>query len=93
MRGDAAAGEASGVSSVSMNGVQPADGGNVANGYAVNAGGTDGFLTSNQVTAGGKELGSVETFDQRYREEVLGRGSVVRWVPCVGAWARKCAAA
>jgi hypothetical protein len=65
VRGDVAVGEASGVSSVSMNGVQPADGGNLANGFGVNANGTDGFLTSNQVTAAGKELGSVETFDQR----------------------------
>jgi SAM-dependent methyltransferase len=38
-----------------------------------------------------EEVG-VETFDQRYREDVLGRGSVVRWMPCVGAWARKCPA-
>ncbi|MBV9448519.1 MAG: hypothetical protein JO345_21755 [Streptosporangiaceae bacterium] len=65
VRGDVAVGEASGVSSVSMNGVQPADGGNLANGFGINANGTDGFLTSNQVTAAGKELGSVETFDQR----------------------------
>jgi hypothetical protein len=65
VRGDVAVGEASGVSSVSMNGVQPADGGNVAGGYAVNGSGTDGFVTSNQVTAAGQELGSVETFDQR----------------------------
>jgi hypothetical protein len=65
MSGDVAAGEASGVSSVSMNGVQPADGGNVANGYGINPSGTDGFVTSNQTTAAGQELGSVETFDQR----------------------------
>jgi hypothetical protein len=65
MRGDVAVGEASGVSSVSMNGVQPADGGNVANGYAIDSSGTDGFVTSNQTTAAGQELGSVETFDQR----------------------------
>jgi hypothetical protein len=62
--GDVVVGEASGVSSVTMNGVLPADGGNVANGFAINANGTDGFLTSNQVTADGKNLGSVETFDQ-----------------------------
>ena len=31
-----------------------------------------------------EELG-VGTFDQRYREEVLGQGSIVRWVTCVGA--------
>ena len=65
VHGDTVVGEASGVSTVSMNGVQPADGGNLADGFGVNANGTDGFLTSNQVTAAGKELGSVETFDQR----------------------------
>ena len=32
---------------------------------------------------------AVETFEQRYREEVLGQGSVVQWLTCVGAWARK----
>jgi hypothetical protein len=31
----------------------------------------------------------IETFERRYREEVLGRGSVVQWFTCVGAWARK----
>lgn len=60
-----AAGEASGVSSVTMDGVLPADGGQVTSGFAIHSNGTDGFVTSNQVTAAGKELGSVETFDQR----------------------------
>jgi hypothetical protein len=63
--GDVVVGEASGVSSVSMNGVAPADGGNVANGFAVSASAAVGFVTSNQVTAAGQDLGSVETFDQR----------------------------
>jgi ubiquinone/menaquinone biosynthesis C-methylase UbiE len=36
---------------------------------------------------------AIETFEQRYREEVLSRGSVVQYVSCVGAWARKPAAA
>ncbi|MBO0831131.1 MAG: hypothetical protein J2P29_04075, partial [Actinobacteria bacterium] len=57
-------GEASGVSTVSMDGVRPADGGEVAGGFGVNADGSDGFVTSNQVTAGGTEIGSVETFRQ-----------------------------
>jgi hypothetical protein len=57
-------GEASDVSSISMDGVIPADGGTVANGFGVNADGTDGFLTSDQVTASGSTLGSVETFNQ-----------------------------
>ncbi|HWC84844.1 MAG TPA: hypothetical protein VG756_33200, partial [Pseudonocardiaceae bacterium] len=58
------AGEASGVSSISMDGVRPADGGIVAAGYGVNSGGSDGFVTSNQVTAGGSTLGSVDVFRQ-----------------------------
>jgi tRNA A58 N-methylase Trm61 len=33
-----------------------------------------------------------ETFERRYREEVLGQGSLVQWFTCVGAWARKRAA-
>jgi hypothetical protein len=36
---------------------------------------------------------AVETFERRDREEVIGQGSVVRWIPFVGAWARKLAAA
>jgi hypothetical protein len=35
-----------------------------------------------------EELG-LETFDQRYQEEVLRQGSVVQWLTYVGAWARK----
>jgi hypothetical protein len=66
VRGAVVVGEASGVSSVSMNGVQSADGGDLANGFAIDVtGGTDGFLASDQVTAAGRQLGSVETFDQR----------------------------
>lgn len=57
-------GEASGVSTVSMDGVRPSDGGSVAAGYGVNVDGTDGFVTSNQVTATGATLGSVESFRQ-----------------------------
>jgi SAM-dependent methyltransferase len=38
------------------------------------------------------EIG-IETFDRRWREEVLSQGSVIQWIPCVGAWARKRAAA
>jgi hypothetical protein len=59
-----AAGEASGVSSLSMDGVKPSDGGILSNGYGINANSADGFLTSNQATASGQQLGSVETFDQ-----------------------------
>ncbi len=63
-RSGVAAGEASGVSSLTMDGVKPADGGILSSGYGINASGTDGFLTSGQVTASGQQLGSVETFDQ-----------------------------
>lgn len=31
----------------------------------------------------------IDTFDRRYRDEVLGQGSVVQWKTCVGAWARR----
>jgi hypothetical protein len=29
----------------------------------------------------------LDTFDERYIAEVVGRGSVVQWIPFVGAWA------
>jgi hypothetical protein len=57
-------GEASGVSTVSMDGVRPADGGAVAAGFGISTAGTDGFVTSNQIAANGAEIGSVETFRQ-----------------------------
>jgi hypothetical protein len=57
-------GEASGVSTISMDGVRPTDGGNVASGFGVNAHGGDGFVTSDQQTADGAILGSVQTFAQ-----------------------------
>ena len=31
----------------------------------------------------------LDTFDERYIREVVGRGSVVQWIPFVGAWGRK----
>ena len=64
LRGGAPAGEASGVSSLVMDGVRPTDGGFLSAGFGVNSNGTDGLLTSNQGTADGGSLGSVETFDQ-----------------------------
>ena len=57
-------GEASGVSTITMDGIAAADGGSVIDGLGVDANGTDGLLTSNQVTASGGELGSIETFNQ-----------------------------
>jgi hypothetical protein len=64
LRGGAVVGAASGVSTAVMDGIRPADGGLLTNGYAINNHGTDGFLTSDQATASGQILGSVETFDQ-----------------------------
>jgi SAM-dependent methyltransferase len=32
---------------------------------------------------------ALDTFEQRYCDEVLGRRSVVQWIPFVGAWSRK----
>jgi hypothetical protein len=60
----AAAGEASDVSSVTMNGVAPADGGFASLGYGIRAAGADGFLTSSQLDASGQLTSSVETFSQ-----------------------------
>ena len=34
----------------------------------------------------------LETFDERYCEEIVRQGSVVQWIPFVGAWARRCPA-
>jgi hypothetical protein len=59
-----AAGEASDVSSVSMDGVAASDGGFVTQGFGISATGTDGFLTSSQLNDSGKLQSSVETFSQ-----------------------------
>ncbi|HEX3649999.1 MAG TPA: hypothetical protein VHV49_16345 [Pseudonocardiaceae bacterium] len=59
------AGEASQLSTVSRNGVAPSDGGSVLEGFGVDAHGSDGLVTSNQVTDHGTQLSSVQTFDQR----------------------------
>lgn len=58
------AGEASDVSTISMDGVVPSDGGFANNGFGVSQSGSDGFLTSGQQTASGQILSSVETFNQ-----------------------------
>ena len=31
----------------------------------------------------------LDTFEARYRDEVIDQDSVVQWLPCVGAWAQK----
>ncbi len=64
LRGGAAASEASGVSSIQMDGVVPNDGGSVAGGFGVNSMANDGMVTSNQTAADGSDLGSVEVFNQ-----------------------------
>ena len=61
MRGGAAASEASGVSSIQMDGVVPTDGGSVAGGFGVNAAGT-------------RRDGDLEPVDGRRLEPRLGRG-------------------
>jgi hypothetical protein len=60
----AAAGESSEVSTITMNGVTPLDGGSVVEGYGVSTHGSAGFVTSNQVNAAGLPQSSVETFNQ-----------------------------
>jgi hypothetical protein len=32
---------------------------------------------------------ALDTFDERYVSEVVRQGSVVQWIPFVGAWGRK----
>jgi hypothetical protein len=61
-----AAGEASDISSISMNGVTPADGGAVVNGFGVDASAPTGFVTSNVTNAAGQTTqSSVQTFSQQ----------------------------
>lgn len=47
-----------------MDGIAPSDGGILANGYALEADGNDGFLTSSHVTGGGTFISTLETFVQ-----------------------------
>jgi hypothetical protein len=58
-------GEAGDVSTITRDGVRPADGGSITQGFAVTPNGGDGMLTSNQTNAKGKPITSVETFNQR----------------------------
>lgn len=53
-------GEASGVATISENGIATADGGLLLGGFGVSQDGNDGILTSQE----GSELGSLETFNQ-----------------------------
>lgn len=57
-------GEAGDVSMLSMDGIAASDGGFASSGYALNPNGNDAYLTSNQTTASGQRLSSLETFDQ-----------------------------
>jgi hypothetical protein len=63
----AAAGEASGVSTITMNGITPGDGGFVNEGFGINANGADGFLTSSAAMFG-QPPSSVETFSQATKQ-------------------------
>jgi hypothetical protein len=59
-----AAGESSDISTISMDGVEPADGGAVVDGFGVTQAGGTGFVTSNQTLANNEPESSVDTFDQ-----------------------------
>src|SRR3989442_14499159 len=63
-RAGTSAGEASEVSSITMDGVLAADGGFANNGFGIDQHGNHGFLTSEQQLANGTVLTSLETFDQ-----------------------------
>jgi len=63
-RAGTAAGEASEVSSITMDGVLAADGGFANNGFGIDQHGNHGFLTSGQQLANGTITTSLETFDQ-----------------------------
>src|SRR5713101_4832969 len=63
-RAGAAAGEASEVSTITMDGVLAADGGFANNGFGIDQHGNRGFLTSGQQLANGTITTSLETFDQ-----------------------------
>lgn len=66
--GGTVVGEASNVSTITMDGVVPADGGYIAGvgagGFGINGHGSDGFITSNQQDASGGIMSSLEIFDQ-----------------------------
>lgn len=66
--GGTVVGEAGNVSTITMDGVVPADGGVVtgvgAGGFGINGHGTDGFITSNRQEASGEIMSSLEAFDQ-----------------------------
>jgi len=63
LAGNEPAGEASPVSTISMDGVVPVDGGILENGFAINPNADDGFLTSAHIT-NGVYGASVQTFKQ-----------------------------
>lgn len=56
-------GEASDVSTIERDGIVPADGGQVRDGFGLDSAAGGGLLTSNQATASGSILSSLETFD------------------------------
>jgi hypothetical protein len=60
-----AAGEASDVSSISMDGVTPTDGGATVEGFGVDTSQPTGFVTSNGTDANGDPLSSVDTFNEQ----------------------------
>jgi hypothetical protein len=61
----AAAGEASDVSTISMDGVAPADGGATVDGFGVDRNSATGFVTANQINANNQSQSSVESFSEQ----------------------------
>lgn len=79
-------GEAGEESMISMDGLAARDGGFVNNGYAINTGGNDGYLTSAQLTASGQLLSSVETFDQSTARVTGTLTTSNTTIPFAGGW-------
>jgi len=85
-RSGAQVGEAGDVSTIVRDGVRPADGGFVNQGFGAAAGGATGFITSAQRTASGDVLSSVETFDQTSNAITATAGSLTNQVFATTGW-------
>ena len=59
-----AVGEAGDVSTITMDGITPLDGGVIQANFGISETGSDGLLTSFQHTASGQDVSSIETFSQ-----------------------------
>ena len=88
-RNGAAAGEASEVSTITMDGVLAADGGFANNGFGIDQHGSRGFLTSGQQRADGTIVTSLETFDQSTNaiaKTVASQGNALYFTTGSGIW-------